>query len=103
MCVSPRTTQQLPHTFVATAVAVAEQDSLDSAGQPALERLREFKSYDRTSLLTSVNPNDTSGHLEGALRAKVQPSQKSCLSDQGSPEYREAKRYCQWRSFDAPT
>ena len=77
MCVSPKTTQQLPHTFFATAVAAAEQDSLDTAGQPALERLRKFKSFDSnvTSLSPSVNQNDTS-HLEGALRARVNISKE---------------------------
>ena len=103
MCVSPKTTQQLPHTFFATAVAAAEQDSLDTAGQPALERLRKFKSFDSnvTSLSPSVNQNDTS-HLEGALRARVNIS-KELSSSRVLQGYREVKRYCQWRSFDAPT
>ena len=91
------------YIFFATAVAAAEQDSLDTAGQPALERLREFKSFDSnvTSLSPSVNQNDTS-HLEGALRARVNIS-KELSSSRVLQGYREVKRYCQWRSFDAPT
>ena len=66
-------------------------------------RLREFKSFDSnvTSLSPSVNQNDTS-HLEGALRARVNIS-KELSSSRVLQGYREVKRYCQWRSFDAPT